>query len=89
MAILEAPEKTRTRQGQASMKPMTAKEEAVLVEAREVQVAVQIRQIRTKPMMIQAREGPTPAIHPAVVEPTPVILLAAVEATQATARTSP
>jgi len=60
------------------MKQMTAQEEAVLVEAREVQVAGQIRQIRTKPMMIQAPEVLTPAIH-----------LAAVEATQATARTSP
>ena len=62
---------------------------AVLEEAQEAQEAVQIRQIRTKPMMIQAREGTTPAIHLAAVEPTLVILLAVVEATQATARTSP
>ena len=86
---MEALEKTRTRQGQASMKPMTAQEEAVLVEVREVQVAGQIRQIRTKPMMIRAPEEPTPVIHLAVVEPTLVILLAAVEATQTTVRTSP
>ena len=82
------------------MKPTTAQEEAVLVEAREVQVAGQIRQIRTKPMMIRAPEGPTPAIHLAaveptlvillaVVEPTQVILLAVVEPTQATEGTSP
>lgn len=70
------------------MKQMTAQEEAVLVEAREVQVAGQIRQIRTKPMMIQAPEVLTPAIHLAGVEPIPAIHLAAVEATQATARTS-
>lgn len=87
--MVVAPEKTQARQGQASTKPMTAQEEAILVGTLEVQVAVQIRQIRTKPMRIQAPEEPAPAIHLAAVEPTPEILLVAVEPTLVTAVMSP